>query len=290
MSLPAKWSVMAVTLSSDVLARFYRFSLYNSPFVAHDEGRAIDLYPDDEVVPSPVAGEVVETKEVRGPPRPYAADHDYLVLVDTGEWIARLLHVDPAVSAGDRVAVGEPLGETIRAGFFAPWVPDHLHLEFRDPEKNPYRADGSAPLSVAVDPEPLTWDGTGTVVESGETWARLDRPVHPAPGDRFVGLANGDPGATGVLDGGLAHYDGGGLLGADVSDEGDGTATPVTVAGQRVGTATGRTVAWDDLTVRANGDPITGIALFCARDRFGVKLVGEGIGLAVGEDVTVTID
>ena len=286
MSLPAKWAVMAVTLSADVLTRYYRFSLYNSPFVAHDEGRAIDLYPEGGVVPSPVAGEVVETKQVRGPPRPYAADHDYLVLVDTGEWIARLLHVDPMVSAGDQVSVGDPLGETIRAGFFAPWVPDHLHLEFRDPGANPYRADGSEPLAVGVDVEPLSWDGTGTVVETGETWARLDRPVHPAPGERFVGLANGGPDPNGVLDGGLAHYEGGGLLGKAVDDDDE---TPVTVAGERVGTAAGRTVAWDDLTIRANGDPITGIALFCARDRFGVKLVGEDVDLAVGEDVTVTI-
>jgi hypothetical protein len=289
MSLPAKWAVMAVTLSADVLARYYRFSLYNSPFVAHDEGRAVDLYPDDEVVPSPVAGEVRETKRVRGPPRPYAADHDYLVLVDTGEWIARLLHVEPTVSPGDRVAVGDPLGETIRAGFFAPWVPDHLHLEFRDPDANPYRADGSEPLAIGVDPEPLSWDGTGTVVETGETWARLDRPVHPAPGERFVGLANDELEGAAVLDGGLAHYDGGGLLGAGVSSDTGETETLVSVAGERVGTAAGRTVAWADLTVRANGDPVTGIALFCARDQFGIKLVGEDVDLAVGEDVTVTI-
>jgi len=156
----------------------------------------------------------------------------------------------------------------------------------RDPDANLYRADGSERLAIDADVEPLPWDGTGTVVERGETWARLDRPAHPAPGDRFVGLANGGA-ATGVVDGGLAHYEGGGLLGGDVSDE---TGTPVTAAGQRVGTATDRTVAWGDVTVRANGDPITGLALFCARDQFGVKLVGEGVDLAVGEDVTVTID
>jgi hypothetical protein len=283
---------MGVTLSADVLFQYYRFSLYNSPFVAHDEGRAVDLYPGDEVAPSPVAGEVIETKQVRAPPKPYAAEHDWLLLIDTGDAIARLLHVEPSVVTGDHVAVGDPLGETVRAGFFAPWVPDHLHLEFRDSSANPYRADGSMPLSVGVAVEGVAWDGTGTVVESGETWARLDSPAHPEPGEQFVGLANGGragvDGDPGVVDGGLPHYDGGGLLGA-AEDGGSDGPLPITVAGERVGTADGRTVAWDDVTVLANGDPITGLALCCARDQFGAKLVGEGVDLAVGESVTIEI-
>jgi len=291
MTVDTNWLVMGVTLSADVLFQYHRFSLYNSPFVAHDEGRAVDLYPEDEVAPSPVAGEVIETKRVRGPPKPYAAEHDWLLLIDTGDAVARLLHVEPSVAAGDHVAVGDPLGETVRAGFFAPWVPDHLHLEYRDPSANPYRADGSMRLSVDVAVEPLAWDGTGTVVETGETWARLDSPAHPEPGEQFVGLANGGvagAGAPGAVDGGLPHYDGGGLLGG-VGDGASDDPLPVTVAGDRVGTASGRTVAWDDVTVFANGDPVTGLALFCARDQFGVKLVGEGVDLAIGESVTVEI-
>jgi len=270
---------MAVTLPADVCHQYRRFSLYNSPFAAHDEGHAIDLYPEGDVVPSPVAGEVVETKRVRAPPRKYAAEHDWLVLIDTGEAVARLLHVEPSVAAGDRVTVGDPLGESVRAGFFAPWVPDHLHLEFRDRSANPYRASGSMRLAVDVEIEPLSWDGTGTVVETGETWARLDAPAHPAPGERFVGLAN--TAGPGVLDGGVPHYDGGGLLA--------GAADRVGIAGERVGTTAGRTVTWDDVTVLANGDPVTGLALFCARDRFGVKLVGEGVDLTVGSDVRVEV-
>ena len=280
---------MVVTLSSDVLARYHRFSLYNSPFVAHDDGRAIDLYPSGAIAPSPVAGTVVETKQVRAPPQPYAAEHDYLLLIDTGEWMARLLHVEPSVAPGDEVGVGDPLGETVRAGFFAPWVPDHVHLEYRDHEANPYRADGSEPLAVAVEIEPLPWDGTGTVVDTGATWARLDAPAHPAPGERFVGLANGgsEDGTAGVVDGGLAHYDAGGLLGSAPSAD---TRTAVSVAGAPVGIATGRTVAWDDVTVTANGEPITGLSLFCARDGdFGAKLICPDRRFEVGADVRVRV-
>jgi len=271
---------MAVTVSRAVLHRYYRFSLYNSPFDAHDEGCAIDLYPEGRRAPSPVAGEVLDTKAVRAPPKPYAAEQDYLILVDTGDYVARLLHVKPGVEAGDTVAVGDELGELVRAGFFAPWVPNHIHLGFRDHDANPYRAAGSLPVEAGVDVEPLSWDGTGTVVETGETWARLDSPTHPAPAERFVGLASG----ASVLDGGLPHYEWGGLLGAPEHDAG------ALLAGQRVGTATGRTVAWDDLTILANGEPITGLALFCSRDDAGVKLVGEGVDFAVGETVDVEIE
>jgi hypothetical protein len=275
---------MAVTIPRDVLFQYYRFSLYNSPFDAHDEGCAIDLYPDGERAPSPVAGEVLDTKTVRAPPKAYAAEHDHLILVDTGDTVARLLHVDPAVEPGETVTVGDDLGELVLAGFFAPWVPNHIHLGFRAPDTNPYRASGSLPVDVAVDVTPLSWDGTGTVAEAGETWVRLDEPAHPTPGESFVGIANdADGGDSGVLDGGLPHYSGGGLLGRDGTDA-------AALAGQRVGTADGRTVAWDDLTVLANGEPITGIALFCGRERFGAKLVGEDIDLAVGDEVRVTVE
>ncbi|KAA9399790.1 hypothetical protein Har1130_01545 [Haloarcula sp. CBA1130] len=274
---------MVVTIPRDVLFQYYRFSLYNSPFDAHDEGCAIDLYPDGGRAPSPVAGEVLDTKTVQAPPKSYAAEHDHLILVDTGDTVARLLHVDPAVEPGETVAVGDDLGALVRAGFFAPWVPDHIHLGFREPNVNPYRASGSLPVDVATDVTALSWDGTGTVVDGGETWVRLDEPAHPAPGESFAGIGNDIGGDTGVLDGGLPHYAGGGLLAGNGTEE-------TAIAGTRVGTADGRTVTWDDLTVLANGEPVTGIALFCGRERFGAKLVGEGIDLAVGDEVRVTIE
>jgi len=269
---------MRVTLGRPVLYQYRRFSLYNSPYVAHESGRAIDLYPpaDATVAPSPVAGEVLDTLTVDAPPKPYAARNDHLVLVDTGEHVARLLHVNPRVAAGDTVEVGDPLGTLVRAGFFAPWVPNHVHLEFRDPDADPYRASGSHPLDVAVDVEPVPWDGTGTVVETGDAYARLDRPAHPAPDERFAGLASGG----GVLDGGFPHYDWGGLLG------GPG---PAEIAGTRVGSVSGRDVAWHDATVLVNGDPVTGIALFCGRDALGAKLVGREVDLSVGDEVSVSV-
>ena len=314
---------MGVTLPADVCRRYTRFTLYNSPYAAHDHGRAVDLYPGDAVdpdpedgdpvyAPSPVAGEILAVRTVTAPSRPYAADEDHLILVDTldgryetgaGESpIARLLHVDPVVEPGDRVAVGDSLGRLVRAGFFAPWVANHLHLGFRDRDADPYRAAGSLPLELdpALGLTPVDWDGTGTVVAAGETYAVLDSPTHPDPGT-FAGLAatvdrpatadgppsdDGDSGAAvGVLDGGLPHYDGGGLLGMAGNCPSDGT---VELLDAPVGTVSGRDVTWTDPTVLANGDPVRGIALAPAREAAGVKLVGEH-GLAVGDDVSVEI-
>lgn len=285
---------MAVTLPATVLSRYRRFSLYDSPFVAHDRGRAIDLYPEGatrpgpggETAPSPVAGEVREVRRVRAPPRPHARDEDYLLLVDVddaGDRVARIVHVEPSVAPGETVAVGDSLGECLRTGFFAPWVPNHLHLEFRPRDADPYRATGSVPVEPGLDPTGLAWDGTGTVVERGATWARLDRPVHPAPGEAFVGLAN--EAGPGVVDGGCPHYERGGLLSGGYGGDGG----PVALAGTRVGTATGRTVDWRDVTVLANGEPVAGLSLGFARDRAGATLVGEGADLSIGTDVRVRV-
>lgn len=267
---------MTVSLGRDTLFQYHRFTLYNSPFVAHDRGRAIDLYPDGPIAPSPVSGDVIGTRTVEAPPKPYAADQDHLILVDTGSRVGRLLHVKPWVEAGDRISIGDPLGELVRAGFFAPWVPNHIHLGFREPDDNLYRASGSLPLEIDIDVTPLSWDGTGTVIDTGATWVRLDAPTHPDPGNSFVGLESDG----GVLDGGFPHYDGGGLLGGGES---------AVIAGTSVGTVSGRDVSWRDCTVLANGQEVTGIALFCARDWFGIKLVGEEIELSVGDTVELTI-
>lgn len=271
-----------VVLSRRVLSRYRLFSLYNSPYPAHSAGCAIDLYPaPEDGAPSPVAGTVTATRTVTAPDKPYAAPEDHLIVIETDRGvapIARVLHVDPSVAAGDDVAIGDDLGDLVRSGYFAPWVDNHLHLGFRARDDNPYRASGSQRIELSAPPIPVTWNGTGRVIEKDSTYVVLDQPTHPAPGDRFAGIAAG----TGVIDGGLPHYEGGGLLG--------GTAETVELCGTTVGKATDRNIAWEPVTVEANGREITGISLGCYRDRLGVKLVSwEGFAVDVGDAVEVTI-
>ena len=267
-----------VTLSGDVVGRYERFSLYNSPYPAHDRGRAVDLYPGTGEAPSPVAGEVLETRTVRCPPEPYAVDEDHLILVDCGDVVARVLHVDPAVEAGESVAVGDRLGALVRSGFFGRWVDDHVHLGFRRHDQNLRRASGSLPLTVEVDVAGVQWDGTGEVVATGPTHVLLDAPSFAGEGFAAIASDGGVP-----LDGGLVHYSAGGAL-APADGE-------VTLLGTPVGVADGRDLAWADVAVRANGRRATGLSLFASRVPSGAKVVfHEGHDFAVGDAVEVTVE
>lgn len=277
-----------VELGAETLGRYARFSLFNSPYSAHDEGCAIDLYPGERVgsdfhgepAPSPVAGRVLAIETVRTPSNPEGIDRDYLIGIEctapdpAAGLVARVLHVEPAVEPGDDVAVGDSLGTLVRTGFFDPWVDAHLHVGFRPPGRDHRRASGSLPVAVAPDLRSIPWNDTVRVVEAGETYAVLEGPEP----DTLAGIA-ADGG--GVLDGGLPHYAGGGLLGGP-----DGS---VALGGDRVGIADGRIVAWDDRQVFANGEPATGLSFACGLDP-GVTVVSPGHSLAVGERMSIRIE
>ncbi|MES3516230.1 MAG: hypothetical protein PPP58_01060 [Natronomonas sp.] len=269
-------------VSNAVVGQYERFSLYNSPYPAHDRGCAIDLYPGTGV-PSPVSGTVLDTRSVDCPARSYAVDHDHLLLVDTGEYVARILHVETDLTEGSTVAVGDRLGSMVRSGFFGRWVDNHIHLEFRDPEQNLHRASGSVPLSVDVDVSPLRWDGIGTIVETGPTHVRLDTPRHTGSGFAALGSDDGVP-----LDGGVPHYTGGGRLDRDTGSE---ESAPLSLLGTEVGCAAGRNVEWGDVAVVVDGQRATGLSLFATQIQHGAKIVfHEGHDFAVGQRVTVGIE
>jgi hypothetical protein len=267
-----------VSLPADVVARYERFSRYNSPYPAHDRGCAVDLYPDDNDARSPVAGEVLETRTVSCPPKSYAVAEDHLILIDCGDVVARILHVEPAVETGEMVAVGDSLGTLVRSGFFGQWVDNHIHLGFRRHDQNLRRASGSLPLSLGVSVDGVAWDGTGEVVETGATHVRLDAPNHDGEGFAAVASDEGVP-----LDGGLVHYTGGGALG--------GADSEVSLLGTTVGTAEGGSVTWSDVAVYANGERATGLSLFASQVPFGAKVVfHEGHDVAVGDRIEVAIE
>lgn len=289
-----------VVLPAATLDGYGRFSRYNSPYPAHDAGAAVDLYPEEAGTPSPVAGEVIETRRVRCPSRPHAESHDYLLVVDTGSFLARILHVEPSVTPGETVDRGDSLGRLVRSGYFAPWVDNHVHLGVRPHGANVLRASGSLPLAIDVPVEPVSWGGTGRVVATGDTYALLDAPDHPDPGAVFAGIA--DDSGRFVLDGGLPHYEWGGCLAPDPVDRkstktedgstttAESDATPVSFLGTRIGTPTGETVRWRDVSVLVDGEPILGLSFVLGRERVAAKLVERDHEFAVGDEVTVAID
>lgn len=268
-----------VSLAATVLDRYERFSRYNSPYPAHDAGCAIDLYPGTDRAVSPVSGTVRSVRTVSCPDRPYAVSEDHLLLLDCGSHVARILHVDPDVEAGDRVEIGDRLGTLVRSGFFGQWVDNHLHVGFRRPEQNLYRASGSLPIDLGVSVTGLDWDGRGTVVETGQTHVRLDSPSGRGQ-QGFAALADTD----GVpLEGGLVHYRGGGTF---ATAEGERS-----LLGTPIGTADGRGIEWADVAVFADDRRASGLSLFASRVPFGAKLVfQEGHGFEVGDDIAVSIE
>ncbi len=268
-----------VVVPASVVQRYARYSRFNSPYPAHERGHALDLYPPPAttLARSPVAGTVLATRRVRAPSRPYAADMDHLLLIECDDSIARILHVDPRVSDGDTIDVGDRLGPFVRSGYFAPWVDNHLHLEFREPGDNLQRATGSLPIDVETDVTPLAWDGTGRVVDVDSTFIRLDSPTATTQG--FTALAS-DRGIP--LDGGLRHYTGGGIF-----TEMTGS---ISLLGTRIGHVTDGLVTWADVAIEANDRVSTGLSLFASRDSAGVKLIFDsGHQFTVGDAVTVAI-
>ncbi|MBS3761041.1 hypothetical protein [Halodesulfurarchaeum sp.] len=272
-----------VTLGAPALDPFPRFARYNSPYTAHRDGRAIDLYPGTKRAPSPVAGTVVETRTMTAPSRSYAAPNDHLIVIDTGTELARILHVDPAVEAGTTIERGEDLGPLVRSGYFAPWVDNHVHLGFRAYGTDPVRASGSLRVALDVPLHGLTWDGTGTVRAVGDTYVILDAPVHPDPGGAFAGIAD-DTGHY-VFDGGVPHYETGGVHATD-SDR--GSTEPISLLGTTLAPGSG-TIDWESVAVFANGREITGLSFLLGRDQTGAKLICPNVEFAVGETVTVEI-
>ncbi len=279
-----------LTIPRETLWQYDLVTRFNSPYVAHDRGHAVDLYPPTTAAPSPVSGTVIGTRTVDAPPQPYATDSDHLILIKTespryqladgDQAIARVMHVSPEVTAGERVTAGQTIGQTIRSGFFAPWVDDHLHVGFRKPETNLMRATGSLPLELAIDVQPLAWNGTGTVVETGATYAVLDTPHHPAPGDRFAAI--GTDTQCVALDGGIPHFERGGAFGEH--------PPAVTMLGAELEFDADGTVPWETAQVIANGAPILGLSLFAARtDRVGARLICPDREFAIGEQVTLQI-
>ncbi|MDI6917112.1 MAG: hypothetical protein QMC80_04875 [Thermoplasmatales archaeon] len=108
-----------------------RFSFFNSPYPAHKQGKAVDIYSSL----SPVDGRVKKIIKL---------SHDYVILIECSEnpeIFAKILHIKPCVKADEKLCVGDQLGSFIRSKFFDPWTDNHLHLELRKKD-DPVRARG----------------------------------------------------------------------------------------------------------------------------------------------------
>jgi hypothetical protein len=119
------------------------FSIGTSPYYAHQHAIGIDIYdrltPQNYKVLSPVAGKILEIKEMRAPKPRFndSIDKEYLTIIqnqDDKDTVFKILHVKPELNVGQKVKPGDPLGKTIKNGYFAPWSSPHIHLELKKPQ------------------------------------------------------------------------------------------------------------------------------------------------------------
>jgi len=179
-----------------------RHSFFNSPYPAHKQGKAIDIYSSL----SPVDGRVKKIIKLK-------LSHDYVILIECSEnpeIFAKILHIKPSVKPGEKLGVGDQLGSFIRSKFFDPWTDNHIHLELRKKD-DPVRTRGGYRLIAVKKTEILTGkikiDVRIESLSNSYITASLSEK-HFIKAGKFYGLKYKDS----IICGGLPHYGFGGML------------------------------------------------------------------------------
>ena len=176
-----------------------KFSFFNSPYVSHKTGCAIDVYSSL----SPVQGVVKKIIKLR---------HDYLTLIECSEnkdIYAKLLHIKPTIKVNELVQVGDELGILVWSNYFQSWTDPHIHLELRSPD-DAIRAKGGYKL-VEIESTKIEFSRTEIKVKlkSFDNYIIATLPSeYCSKSNGFYGIKYRD----GIICGGLPHYGYGALL------------------------------------------------------------------------------
>jgi hypothetical protein len=138
----------------------WEYTFFASPYPAHHEFRAMDIYQGKdfgEVAASPVAGTVYKTLRFDSPSTGKKSLPEYLTLIRCGDYLAKIMHIEPSVKEGDVVGLGDPIGRFIVNGYFTYWVDAGMHLEVRD-LRDFVRARGGCELMPVIEEEPKAAD------------------------------------------------------------------------------------------------------------------------------------
>jgi len=227
------------------------FSFFNSPFFAHKELKAVDIYPanaefGDEAI-CPVSGVIKAVKKYPSPtlyPNKLLL-YEYLILIectDNPEVYAKILHARPLVSIDNVIQIGDTMGILNRSGHIPFWVDPHIHVELRN-YKDPIRAGGAYQLEILNTKQSKTpisrstpesnLAGIVTHIESRYAMIRPKEDNWENVGN-FFGLKAHVGSSVGVLDGGVPYMGYGGVLVNEKVKKGD----PVSLAGMKIGEVT----------------------------------------------------
>lgn len=127
------------------------FSFFASPYIAHREFKAVDIYQGKdfgETALSPVSGEIFKILRFESPSIGESLP-EYLTLVKKGDYLVRMMHIKPSVREGDSISAGDEIGKFISNGYFFFWVDANIHIEIRG-LNNYLRARGGYELTPMV--------------------------------------------------------------------------------------------------------------------------------------------
>jgi hypothetical protein len=207
------------------------FSYFNSPYIGHDLGSAIDIYPSHQewggAVIAPTSGKVVKIKKMQmGRPKQFPTHAlDFAIGIQPSESdssIVRVMHSEPTVSVGNRVDVGDQIGKAIRSRYFNYWTGPHYHVEVMSLDSFE-RSSRSYPLDLEYQYTAIKTESPREEIEFLVQSVTVDNIIgypqdleHASIGD-LTGVAAIDMqrSKVGILEGGLSHYRIGGVVGTE---------------------------------------------------------------------------
>lgn len=185
-----------------------RFSFLKSPYAAHKTNSAVDIYYGsfgDEAV-SPVDGKIIDIRSYDTPtPFKNIDSKEYLITIEQGDHVIKILHIEPDVSIGEKILMGDRIGAFIKNGYFIFWNDPVMHVEVRKPDDY-LRASNILKLTPAIDwnrvksPIPEVMDIKCRVEKINERYALLSAPY------RTCGDVMGFSMDGGFIDGYVSSY------------------------------------------------------------------------------------
>ncbi len=237
------------------------YSFHNSPYTGHRTGTAMDVYYPERALFPLEEGVVREIRKIRTPTN-IPVDTDFLTIIETGNGTClKVLHVKPAVAIGEKVCLGDEIGDQIPSGFFMPWSDRHAHYEIRDINDR-YRARGAFSITPhMLKRVPVAVGAEFEVVEKTPEYYWV-KPTHTGNRALTPIVHESIP-----IEGGMPHYRYGVIFGkVETLKLFNHTIRPAQYLNGH------RTVFNTDFTLTANHKPVRGIGVYCNKKE--IKLIG----------------
>lgn len=245
-----------------------RYSFFDTPYLPHKLGTAVDVYFEDKALFPFEEGKLVEIRRIRTP-RYIPVSDDYLLIFEVGGFCLKVLHVEPELKVGEKAFLGDEIGSLRLSGFFSPWSDKHAHFELRRCEDR-YRAKGGLTLFPEVRSLLPVVEGKEFEVVEKTTHYLWLRPLKT----RGRGMT-----PFGNIEGGLPHYRYGAIFNGGKAELLGKTLEASEVLSNGVG------IFKASFEVFANGSRVKGVGVYCNERR--VKLIGGDF--EVGEVVEIRI-